>query len=297
MFTEVVIAAIGGVIVVVGLLMEHFGEKDWYKDSNHFDKCKSIYKKGEWFVIAGVGIEVVVAILTAIGEWNLRQLAQKNDPLKQPVAQVSAVVNILVNATNVVLRQPNYGVFDWISVGPFGLELKDCRWFDHHEGLEYYLKTTTNREPPSYYTISLKFEYAMGSAGIWGTTGNSKDMDYGFTTPSMTVTDLISNFNDMEMYLEFITNKADFVKGSARIIINGIQKDIKLEKDSFYKFTNEWTEPLEGLYLGTSIAEKRLKFGSTISVIPAQSPNPNVTNSYRTFELDVAPVGAKPTGY
>lgn len=89
-FGEIVLAGIGGIVVVVGLLAEHFCDAGWYEY-----KClpearrKSVKYIGELFVIIGVGIEVFVGIHAAKDAW-------KNNPLKNPIANASATVRFLV---------------------------------------------------------------------------------------------------------------------------------------------------------------------------------------------------------
>jgi hypothetical protein len=93
-FAEIVVAGIGGLLVVAGLLMEHFGDRDWYEY-----KClpetrsKSLKWIGEWFVIFGVGVEVIVAGLTASAEWQTRQDVMKTAPRNQPLNSITAFVS------------------------------------------------------------------------------------------------------------------------------------------------------------------------------------------------------------
>ena len=73
----------------VGLLMEMADDKEWFKNIRKFRRSKHIKLWGEWFVAAGVFIEVILAGFTAFSEW-------KNDPLKKPVAYASARVSIVI---------------------------------------------------------------------------------------------------------------------------------------------------------------------------------------------------------
>lgn len=99
-FVEVVFAAIGGLLVVIGLLMEHFGDMEWYEY-----KClpegrsKCIRYCGEWLVIIGVGIEVGVAVKTAIQE------RVKSDAWTEQMAD--AKTNITQIAKEIVLNTAN----------------------------------------------------------------------------------------------------------------------------------------------------------------------------------------------
>ncbi len=93
-FGEIILAGIGGLLVVIGLLMEHFGDRDWYEFKHLSEKLsKSVKWIGEWFVIIGVGIEVVVACFTAASEWQ-------NRPSNKPISSISAQIEFIVRGTN-----------------------------------------------------------------------------------------------------------------------------------------------------------------------------------------------------
>src|ERR1700744_4877363 len=70
-FVAVSAACFGGVFVAIGLLLETWADKKWFKNqkSHHYWECSK--KFGEWFVIIGVLIEVVVAGWTAKNEWEI----------------------------------------------------------------------------------------------------------------------------------------------------------------------------------------------------------------------------------
>lgn len=68
--------------------MERFAEKDLYKNVNCFRNWKSAKVWGEWFVIVGIVIEVVVGSVTAISQWRA-------DPMKKPIASASARARII----------------------------------------------------------------------------------------------------------------------------------------------------------------------------------------------------------
>jgi hypothetical protein len=88
-FWFVIIASSGGVLVLVGLLMERFSERDWHKNLSDFRRCKSVRVWGEWIVIAGIVVEIGVGILSALDAW-------KNDPLNRPIRDMAAVVSFKV---------------------------------------------------------------------------------------------------------------------------------------------------------------------------------------------------------
>ena len=87
-FWTVLSAAIGGLIVFFGLVLEQLAEKSWYASVRASKFWKSTKVAGEWLVLIGVGIEVMVAAVTAANEWG-------SDPLKKPIASASASASIV----------------------------------------------------------------------------------------------------------------------------------------------------------------------------------------------------------
>lgn len=75
---------------MVGLLMEVLSEKKWFKNVNSFRRCEVIKKAGEWFVISGIVVEVVVSGVLAKGEWQ-------NDSWNRPIASASAFARIITS--------------------------------------------------------------------------------------------------------------------------------------------------------------------------------------------------------
>lgn len=100
-FWFVIFAASGGVFVFIGLLMERFSEKDPYKNLSDFRRCKSRKVCGEWFVIGGIVIEIVVGIFSAIDVWE-------TNPLNRPIKTVSAFASILVKGDKYVHFPPTF---------------------------------------------------------------------------------------------------------------------------------------------------------------------------------------------
>lgn len=89
-FGEIILAGVGGLLVVIGLLMEHFGDRDWYEYKRLPEtRSKSLQFIGVWFVIIGVGVEVVVACITAKSEWQ-------NRPSNRPITSISAVATFRI---------------------------------------------------------------------------------------------------------------------------------------------------------------------------------------------------------
>jgi len=99
-FWFVLTACIGGFVALIGILMEVLVEKKWFKNINDFRWCESVKHWGEILLIIGVAIEVVVAGLAAEDEWQIRQMAIKNNPLNQRISDLSAFAYFEVNDEN-----------------------------------------------------------------------------------------------------------------------------------------------------------------------------------------------------
>lgn len=113
-FWIVLIACIGGVVVLVGLLFEAFAEKKRFRDINSFRRWKTLRVWGEWLVIGGIVVEIVVAGFTAIDEWRTKQIAIRNDPHKQPIFAFSAYACVVVRPSE------NRGDLDNTNLPSFG---------------------------------------------------------------------------------------------------------------------------------------------------------------------------------
>src|SRR5258707_13796247 len=100
-FWVVVSAISGGAFVLAGVLMERFSEKDWHKNLSDFRRCKSRNIYGEWLVIIGIGIEMVVGIFSAVNAW-------KNNPQNASISEISAIVDFKVKE-NKRHETPNLG--------------------------------------------------------------------------------------------------------------------------------------------------------------------------------------------
>jgi len=109
------LAAIGGVIVLIGLWMEYVStdEKRYGKtDIQGFRKLKAKEKRGEIWVMAGIAVEIAVAVGFACrDDWHIRQIenAQKNaDPRFRTISDIAATVSFRVNKAN-FLELPHFG--------------------------------------------------------------------------------------------------------------------------------------------------------------------------------------------
>lgn len=85
---------------MVGLLMETLAEKKWFKNITAYRRWESAKCWGEWLVILGIVVEIVVAGWFAKDEWQTIQIAKENDPLNQPITDIFAMVEFRVNKSD-----------------------------------------------------------------------------------------------------------------------------------------------------------------------------------------------------
>jgi hypothetical protein len=93
-------AAIGGVVVLRGLWLEGYKEKEGFSDVSEFRTHKAREGSGRKWVFWGVAIEVFIAIFMTFKDgWDFRQLEKEialNDPRNQPIVSVSAIAQFIV---------------------------------------------------------------------------------------------------------------------------------------------------------------------------------------------------------
>jgi hypothetical protein len=234
-FWYVIVVVSGAFIVLLGLLMEQLSEQKLAKNINEFRCLKVIKLVGEWFVIIGVLIEFGVGCKTAIDEW-------KNDPLKQPVSQISAVLRFEVNAKNYDPKRsqnPDYLEKTSLSLGAFRLSAKESRWFEHVDNFATH--------HVGFYGVSVRFEQNILPYSEWNDI-NSTNPDV-FMPPSVTVKDAISSLSPLDAYIDFIPKDAQVVKCSATVFINGHRKDIQINTNYISKKMSEWNPNMSGIFL------------------------------------------------
>lgn len=92
-FWFVFFACVGGIFVLIGLLMEQFSEKKWHKNINDFRGCKRRKFWGEWLVITGILVEIIVA------GWSAKE-ELLNNPERRPLNSLQATAMLEVNVSN-----------------------------------------------------------------------------------------------------------------------------------------------------------------------------------------------------
>ena len=107
--------------MLIGLWMEFKrdkqSEKEWFSDINEFRKGRHTSRRGEKWVIAGVVIEIIVAILFASHDvWDKYEIdkrAAENDPQKQPLSSIVATVRFQYKTNDV---EPSPVANDWSTI-------------------------------------------------------------------------------------------------------------------------------------------------------------------------------------
>ncbi len=200
-FWVVVLAASGGILVFVGLLLERFSEKDWNKNVSDFRRCKSRKICGEWFVIAGIVVEIGVGILSAIDAWE-------NEPQNRPIREMTVLVSFRVKG----------GDFKEIDVK--SLTLGRSSW------VAFLMLCETNEQPSSLMPGNLIAENFSG-----GYLGSSPDSDrlYSLRFNLESVGPLlqkrvpvkeINKINRVILTTMFLPKNVEVVGGNATLVVN-----------------------------------------------------------------------------
>ena len=91
------VAALGGLAVFVGLWLEKIGDREEYQAIDDFRKSKIHRKIGERLVRWGVFAEMLLGFgVAALEGWE----ALNNNPLNQPVADISVSIVVNLAGTN-----------------------------------------------------------------------------------------------------------------------------------------------------------------------------------------------------
>jgi hypothetical protein len=97
----IVSAALGGIIVFAGLLLEKIAE--WKNEKfgpPFFKPHKFMGECGWWILMFGIAAEIVVAVWSANDAWQTRQMAIKNDPVNLPIKSMAVAARLLILANN-----------------------------------------------------------------------------------------------------------------------------------------------------------------------------------------------------
>jgi hypothetical protein len=240
-----ILAALGGEIVFLGLWVEKEAEEESEKDNSDFFRPHKSTEKIGWIILMiGIGAEVFIATALAIhDDWEIRiasNNAAKNNPLVQPVSNISAIFRLIVTAKSYQPR--NLISLDDISLnfGKFQMIAKQCRWYEHLDSL-------TEPRHVAFYTIAIYFEQSHLPYGDWNDI-NTPMPDY-FMPPSMTVSNALNDTHGFFSYIGFIPKNAEVIKGTIQFSINGFNKTFQLNSNSVAQKYYEWNTNMTGLCL------------------------------------------------
>jgi len=107
-----ILASIGGVVVLIGIRMEHHSVKKWFTSVEDGHRQEKRGETGYLLVMWGIGIETFIAAALALQDGlEIRQIqidAARNNPLNQPIFDISATVQFRVNKTE-FFELPRFG--------------------------------------------------------------------------------------------------------------------------------------------------------------------------------------------
>ena len=101
-------AFIGGAVVLIGLWMEwksskkeeHEAEKDWFSDIDKFRRRHRKLHAGEFWVMSGVAIEIIVAVVfAAMDVVEKHDIGERIDPTNLPVLNINAFAVLRVKGS------------------------------------------------------------------------------------------------------------------------------------------------------------------------------------------------------
>lgn len=198
----IAIAAIGGMIVFAGLLIEKIAE--WKSEKHIVKPCKGLSEWGWGILMAGIAIEIGVAVWSATDAWQTRQAAIKNDPLNQPIASMTATISLALSGQT---NRANDGRITIVSGAlTNGIVMMDfCRLDQVKPGINF-----------NSYSLSCS-SWANPITNWW-----SFKLDTGMNTylgPPARVRD-VKDWNVVEIFVPFLQPDAEIVGGRIVLIVN-----------------------------------------------------------------------------
>jgi hypothetical protein len=207
LFWTVIFAGAGGVLVFFGLVLEQLSETKLFENIAWFRAWKRIKFWGELAVLTGVFIEVIVAGVTAIQEWQ-------NNPMSGNVSEMSAFVYVEVKAQ----PPPAHVGFIGGNVGMMLLcdDTPNCANGVISHGLMFPLyadnfnsgpAARTNASVNPYWSYSLQFHSEGTAAFVVSKVGIPVKQ--------------INNVKVLRMNLNFLPTNSEIVNGIAELVVNG----------------------------------------------------------------------------
>jgi hypothetical protein len=215
-------ATIGGAIVFLGLAIERFA--DWMDDRflGGYEPHKALELSGWCILMLGIFIEI------AVGGWSSHR-AWENDPLNQPISEVSAVINIRVRGRdNVELAMETnsptvaymelcsgfIGIPSVITGLPYpypvpvpGHSLLESDRFEVWQSSQFLLPAS---QPHDFHEYELKFHSSLAVELLVAKDEHKvKEID---------------NIKALAITLKFLPHDSEILKGTAVITINDTRK-------------------------------------------------------------------------
>jgi hypothetical protein len=234
-----IFAAAGGVVVILGLCMEHFGTP-----VEERRKLGGPVRWGWRILIVGLGIEVITAFALTV---HAEHENQANDPMKQNISDIVGFVYFEVKGTNVDVPVDRMNSFS-----------RGCG--------EAYLATTN--------IIGGMLPFLTADTFMRGRSQNADDgrsyylrlqatamsaMWMGSPNNAMKVEE-VNRHKFLYMTFPFLTNNAEILNGGAEIIVNGnVRYSFKIPAQSLARQFADSPDSSPRWVLATNFMEKIAK--------------------------------------
>lgn len=229
------LASVGGIIVLAGLWMEYSAGKKWYRNLDDFRSQKSKEKWGEKIVMLGIILEIVIGFAVAAkDEHDIKQAkitADKNNPLNQPVSDISAIIKVRLAGTNFI-ESPLWGS-SWVATLTL-CDLKDMISGKVIMGVSDIGLMEAGVNDISRIDYSGQIQPSEEDHGY--VFRFNSDPQYGGLVPFLpvlkTTPQIVKYITDNVRFLvidaKFIPHNAELLGGEAEILING---NVRLDFD------------------------------------------------------------------
>jgi hypothetical protein len=241
------IASIGGVLVFWGLWVEGPPDDAGPGDSEAVTRNKRKARRGWKILVAGILVEIVVAAVFAAREaWQARQTSieiSKNDPLNQPVSDVSASVVFHV-------RQPDVAEVRQVSVNNLQAGFMTFLVSDRTNSNSHVLANFNEFEQLECDREDMRFSQGFSSADarrflmfemkfrlrpIFGESDAQPD-------PPVRVSDIVKYVDGLEIAATGVKNSVEVTGGHVELRINEVRKKFIIlpQKPYAAQETNGW---------------------------------------------------------